>query len=272
MAVAREEDLNRSRNIGMFWIILIFGFALLMRLVAAPALEARGMALPDPEKLYLIVANLFFHPVVAGLLLTAVIAAVMSTADSQLLLASAVATGDVPFIKKLTYSIRTHSRVWMSRAMLLLIGVIAATISIVSPESVFALVSLAWGGMGAAFGPVLLLALYWRRFSALGALAGIISGTLVSTAWWLMGLGYEGARGLADLLGFSATVLYFNEVGIWNINPATPGFLAATLFAVVVTLLTPAPAREVEEMFDRVTGPAAAWSQETGGVAGLKRT
>ena len=105
--------------------------------------------------------------------------------------------------------------------MLLLIGVIAAAISIVSPESVFALVSLAWGGMGAAFGPVLLLALYWRRFSAWGALAGIISGTLVSTAWWLMGLGYEGARGLADLLGFSATALYFNEVGIWNINPAS---------------------------------------------------
>ena len=144
MAVAREEDLNRSRNIGMLWVILIFGFALLMGLVAAPALEARGVALPDAEKLYLIVANLFFHPVVAGLLLTAVIAAVMSTADSQLLLASAVATGDVPFIQKLTNSMQTHSRVWMSRAMLLLIGVIAATISIVAPESVFALVSLAW--------------------------------------------------------------------------------------------------------------------------------
>ena len=271
MAVAREEDLNRSRNIGILWVILIFGFALLMGLVAAPALEARGVALPDAEKLYLIVANLFFHPVVAGLLLTAVIAAVMSTADSQLLLASAVATGDVPFIQKLTNSLRTHSRVWVSRAMLLLIGVVAATISIMSPESVFALVSLAWGGMGAAFGPALLLALYWRRFNAWGALAGVISGTLVSTAWWLMGLGYEGAKGLADLLGFSATVSYFNEVGVWNINPATPGFAAATLFAVVVTLLTPAPAREIEETFDRVAGPAAAWAREADGAPGSDR-
>ena len=87
-----------------------------------------------------------------------------------------------------------------------------------------------------------------------------------------MGLGYEGAQGLADLLGFRATVSYFNEVGIWNINPATPGFAAATLFAVVVTLLTPAPAREVAEMFDRVTGPAAAWAQEADGAPGLERT
>ncbi len=265
MAVDREENLNRSRNIGAVWVILIFGFGLLMGLVAAPALADRGVTLPDAEKLYIIVANVFFHPLVAGLLLTAVVAAVMSTADSQLLLASAVATDDVPFIKKLTYSMRTHSRVWMSRAMLLLIGVIAAIISIVSPESVFALVSLAWGGMGAAFGPALILALYWRRFNTWGALAGVVSGTLVSTAWWLMGLGYEGAQGVVDLLSFTATSHYFNEVGIWNVNPATPGFVAATLFAVTVTLLTPAPTREVEELFDRVTGPAAAWS---GGAEG----
>ncbi len=243
MAVERERNLNRSRDIGAFWAMLIFGFALLMGLVAAPALADRGVALPDAERLYLVVANVFFHPVVSGLLLTAVIAAVMSTADSQLLLASAVATYDAPFNKKLTYSMRAQSRVWMSRAMLLLIGVIAAIISIISPESVFAMVSLAWGGMGAAFGPALILALYWRRFNAWGALAGVVSGALVSTAWWLMGLGYEGANLLTDLLGFSATVSYLNEIGIWNINPATTGFVAATLFAVVATLLTPAPAR-----------------------------
>ena len=272
MAVDGEENLNRSRNMGTLWVILIFGFGLLMGLVAAPALADHGVALPDAEKLYLIVANLFFHPIVAGLLLTAVVAAVMSTADSQLLLASAIATDDVPFIKRLTYSMRTHSRVWMGRAMLLLIGVIAAIISIVSPESVFALVALAWGGMGAAFGPALILALYWRRFNAWGALAAVVSGTLVSTGWWLMGLGFEGAQGLADLLGFSATAHYFNEVGIWNINPATPGFVAATLFAVMVTLLTPAPVPEVEEMFDVVTGPAASWSEWAGGAAGSTRT
>ena len=255
MAVQREGDINRSRNVGAVWVLLIFLFALLMGLVAAPALLDRGIMLPDAEKLYLVVAETFFHPVVAGLLLTAVIAAVMSTADSQLLLASAIATDDMPIIKRIAYSMRTQSRVWMGRGMLLLVGVVAAVISIVAPESVFALVSLAWGGMGAAFGPALILALYWRRFNRWGALAAVISGTVVSTWWWLMGLGYEGAGSLADLLGFHAMVELMEEVGFWQLNPATPGFVAAMVFAIVVTLLTAPPDRDVVELFDRVNGP-----------------
>ena len=260
MAVDREAHINRSRNVGMFWILLIFGFALLMGLVAAPALLDKGIMLPDAEKLYIVVAEVFFHPIIAGLLLTAVIAAVMSTADSQLLLASAIATDDMPFIKKLAYSMRTQSRVWMGRGMLLLVGLVAALISIISPESVFALVSLAWGGMGAAFGPVLLLALYWRRFNCWGALAAVLAGTVVSTWWWLMGLGYEQAGTLADLLGFAATITLMEEVGLWQINPAVPGFAAATLLGVAVALLTREPAPEVSQLFDHVNGPD--WDEE----------
>ena len=255
MAVEREEHINRSRNVSVTWITLIFGFAFLMGLAAAPALLDRGIALPDAEKLYLVVAETFFHPVVAGLLLTAVIAAVMSTADSQLLLASAIATDDLPIIKRITYSMRTHSRVWMGRGMLLLIGVVAAFVAIVFPESVFVLVSLAWGGMGAAFGPVLILSLYWRRFNRWGALAAVLTGSAVSTWWWLAGLGYEEYSTVADLLGFEATVDLMEKIGVWQINPGVPGFVAATVAAYVVTRLTSAPPREVEELFDRVNGP-----------------
>ena len=136
MAVDREENIKSSRNVSTLWIIFIFGLALLMGLVAAPALLDRGEVLPDAERLYLVVAKVFFHPVVAGLLLTAVIAAVMSTADSQLLLASAIATDDVPFIRKVTYSMQTQYRVWMGRAMLVVVGLAAALISIISPDSV----------------------------------------------------------------------------------------------------------------------------------------
>ena len=161
----------------------------------------------------------------------------------------------MPFIKKLAYSMRTRSRVWMGRGMLLLVGLVAALISIISPESVFALVSLAWGGMGAAFGPVLLLALYWRRFNRWGALAAVLAGTLVSTWWWLMGLGYQQAGDLAELLGFAATITLMEEVGLWQINPAVPGFVAATLFGVAVALLTREPSPEVAQLFDQVNGP-----------------
>ena len=260
MAVDREENLNRSRDLGLLWAALIFGFALLMGLVAAPALLDREVILPDAEKLYLVVAETFFHPIVAGLLLTAVIAAVMSTADSQLLLASAIATDDLPFIRQVAYSVQTRYRVWMGRGMLLLVGVIAAVISIMSPESVFALVSLAWGGMGAAFGPVLILALYWRRFNKWGALAAVVSGTTVSTWWWLMGLEYKVAANLAELLGLKATIALMSDVGVWQMNPATPGFAGATIFAVAVTLLTSQPSSSMVELFDRVNGPD--WREE----------
>ena len=100
MAVDREANVNRSRDIGGLWLLIIFGLGLLMGLLAAPALIDRGEVLPDAERLYLVVSKVFFHPVVAGLLLTAVIAAVMSTADSQLLLASAIATDDLPLIRR----------------------------------------------------------------------------------------------------------------------------------------------------------------------------
>ena len=265
MAVDREENLGRSRNVGIVWAVLIFGFALLMGLVAAPALLDRGVMLPDAEKLYLVVAETFFHPVIAGLLLTAVIAAVMSTADSQLLLASAIATDDLPLIRRVAYSVQTRSRVWMGRGMLLLVGVAAAVISIASPESVYALVSLAWGGMGAAFGPVLLLALYWRRFNKWGALTAVASGMVISTWWWLMGLGYEGAANLAELLGLEATIALMSEVGVWQMNPGTPGFAGATILAVAVTLLTSQPSNSMVELFDRVNGPD--WREEAPATA-----
>ena len=224
MAVDRDENISRSRNMSSLWIIFIFGFALLMGLVSGPALLDRGEVLPDAERLYLVVSRVFFHPVIAGLLLTAVIAAVMSTADSQLLLASAIATDDLPLIRKFAYAMQTHSRVWLGRFMLVGLGLIAAIISIISPESVFALVSLAWGGMGAAFGPTLILALYWRRFNLWGALAGVASGSLVSTWWWLMGLGYQRAQTLTELLGFRESVKLMEEIGLWQVNPCVRGF------------------------------------------------
>ena len=266
MAVERESDLGRSRNVATVWVVLMFALGLVMGLVAAPAILAQGIPLPDPEKLYVVVATEFFHPIIAGLLLTAVIAAVMSTADSQLLLASAIASDDAPILKRVTAALDTHSRVWIGRLLLIIVGLVAAIISIVSPESIFALVSLAWGGMGAAFGPVLIMALYWRRFNLQGAITSVAAGATVATFWWLMGLGSQLAGLLAEatlgagnvvtsLFGFETTVQGLQEVGIWNINPAVPGFIAAVVMAVIVTKLTAPPSDEITATFDRVNSP-----------------
>ena len=239
MAVESEAQIGPSRDLGTVWIIFMFGLGLLLGVVALPALSQANMlaeVTADPERGYIVAAEVFFFPVVTGLLLTAVIAAVMSTADSQLLLASAVATDDLPFVKRLAYAKRyvfilgAFVRVWVGRALLVVIGVIAALLSILNPESVSTLVAYAWGGMGAAFGPVTLLALYWRRFNFWGALASMITGTVVSSIWGYL----SGGPG-----------------GLWDIQPATPGFLLALPVAVAVTLLTAKPSEEVVELFDR---------------------
>ena len=187
----------------------------------------------DTERLYFIVADVFFHPLVTGVLLTAVVAAVMSTADSQLLLASGIATTDLPLIKTFAHGLTEKGRVWLGRLLLVVIGSIAAAISILQPTTIFSLVAYAWGGMGSAFGPVTILALYWRRFNLAGAAASILAGTATASLWWFL-------RG--------------GPLGIWDVDPATPGFIISMLVAVSVTVLTPRPAPEVVELFDIVNG------------------
>ena len=233
MALERQDRVSQSRNISLVWLVAVYGLAVAVGLIAHTTLSHPAMAteVTDPERIYLVVSEVFFHPVVTGLLLTAVIAAVMSTADSQLLLASAVATDDLPIFKRITYGITANARVWLGRLLLVAIGCISAAISILYPESIFNLVSYAWGGMGAAFGPITILALYWRRFNFWGATASVVAGTVAASVWAYMSGGPS---------------------GMWDIQPATPGFLIAAAAAVAVSLLTPEPSRAVVDLFDKV--------------------
>ena len=233
MALERQDRVSQSRNISLVWLVAVYGLAVAVGLIAHTTLSHPAMAteVTDPERIYLVVSEVFFHPVVTGLLLTAVIAAVMSTADSQLLLASAVATDDLPIFKRIAYGITANARVWLGRLLLVVIGCISAAISILYPESIFNLVSYAWGGMGAAFGPITILALYWRRFNFWGATASVVAGTVAASVWAYMSGGPS---------------------GMWDIQPATPGFLIASVAAVAVSLLTPEPSRAVVDLFDKV--------------------
>lgn len=240
MAVESEAKIPTSRAIGTAWVAVMLGCGLLLGLFALPALTEAGQlaeVLADAERVYFVATQVFFHPIFIGLLLTGVIAAIMSTADSQLLLASAVATDDLPFIRRYAYRLRylyaagAYGRVWLGRLLLVIVGLIAAALAIAYPESVFTLVSYAWGGMGAAFGPVTILALYWRRFNLWGALASIIAGTAAASVWGY----FSGGPG-----------------GIMDIEPAAPGFIIAIPVAMAVTLLTPPPSKAVVALFDQV--------------------
>ena len=233
MAIDSEESIPRSRNASVVWIFLMYGFAILLGLVAGSALAEKGLldSIADPERIFLVTSEAFFYPLVTGLLMTALIAAVMSTADSQLLLASAVASDDMPFTSRLARAVSASARVWLGRLLLLIIGAIAAAMSIYQPDSVLNLVSYAWGGMGAAFGPLILMALFWRRFNFWGALTAMIVGTVAASVWGT----FDGGPG-----------------GIWDIHPATPGFAIGAPAAILATLLTPRPSDEVVALFDEV--------------------
>ena len=233
MAIDSEASIPRSRNISVAWIFLMYGLAILLGLVAGPALAEMGLtgSVADPERLYVITSEVFFYPLVTGLLLTALIAAVMSTADSQLLLASAVATGDMPFIRRLARAVSAGARVLLGRLLLFIIGVIAAALSIYHPDSVLNLVSYAWGGMGAAFGPLTILALFWRRFNFWGALTAMVVGTVAASVWG---------------------TFHGGPWGMWDIHPATPGFAIGAPAAIFATLITPKPSPEVVAVFDKV--------------------
>ena len=205
MAIGDEEKIPASRNIGVAWLFLITVFGLVIGWAARPALEQAGTlaaAAADPEKVYFVVTEAFFHPLVAGVLLCGVVAAVMSTADSQLLLASAVAAADLPLLRRLTYAIRTRSRIWLGRLLLVAIGLVAMAIAMYKPDSILELVAYAFGGMGAAFGPCIILALYWRRFNYWGAVSGVVAGTVVSSIW-----------------GFASG----GPGGVWDVMVGTPG-------------------------------------------------
>lgn len=234
MAIKDEAKIPTSRNIAIGWLFLITAFGLLIGWAARPALEQMGMltaAVADPEKVYFIVTETFFHPLVAGVLLCGAVAAVMSTADSQLLLGSAVAAGDMPLVRRFTCAMQARSRIWLGRMLLVVLGVVAIAIALNKSDSILILVTFAFGGMGAAFAPSIILSLYWRRFNRWGAVSGIVAGTAVASVWWLL----SGGPG-----------------GMWEVTVGTPGFVAGMAAAVVATLLTSPPSAKVVALFDEV--------------------
>jgi len=178
-------------------------------------------------------SRLLFPPVVSGFLLAAIIAASMSTADSQLLVASSSFTSDIykPILRK---NASDKEALWVGRVVVLIIAVIAYFIASSEGEGAQAIMNLvenAWAGFGSAFGSVMILSVFWRRFTYKGALAGVIVGAIVDVLWLI----------------FLAT-----PTGIYEL---IPGFIASMLAAIVVTLLDKKPSEEVTAIYDAATAP-----------------
>ena len=178
----------------------------------------------------MVLVNKLVIPLFAGFLLAAILAAIMSTADSQLLVASSAFTEDIyrTFFRK---NARQVELVWIGRCAVALIAVIAFFIGLNPKSSVLKLVAYAWAGFGATFGPLTLLSLFWKRMTCKGAIAGIISGGLTVPIW-------------KQLHG-----------GIFELYEIVPGFLVSTLSIVIFSLLDKKPSQQISQVFERMKPP-----------------
>ena len=224
MSLRSDKDLKKSARIGITWTLLILTFSVAAGVIGHIFLGQ----IDDSSVVFITMVRKIFPALISGLLLSAILAAAMSTADSQLLASASAFASDVykPVIRK--DKATETEMLWAGRYVVLAISVIAVMIAS-NPGSgtIMGLVENAWGVFGAAFGPAILLSLFWRRFNFPGAVAGILTGAAVDILW------------LVFLKGF----------GLYEI---IPGFVASLVVAVVVSLATKAPSDEVTAIFDKV--------------------
>ncbi len=182
MSIRDENETHKAKTIGMTWMILSILGSLSVGFFGFAYVAANGIDLADSEKIFITLSQLVFNPWIAGFLLAAILAAIMSTVDSQLLVSSSVLTRDV-YHAIIHKDASDKELVWMGRATVILIALIAWYISADENSSVLKLVSYAWAGFGAAFGPLMILSLYSRNITKFGAISGMIVGALTVIVW-----------------------------------------------------------------------------------------
>ncbi|WP_202080373.1 sodium/proline symporter PutP [Caldalkalibacillus salinus] len=221
MAIRKPEEVRKARLISIVWVVLSLYGAIMVGFVGI-AVFGTDTPLGDPEKVFIELVQYAFHPWIAGFLLAAVLAAIMSTIDSQLLVSSSALTEDFyrQFVRR---DASEQELVWIGRLAVLLIALIAVYLAW-EEGSVLELVSYAWAGFGAAFGPAVVLSLFWKRMTGSGAVAGMIVGGLTVILW--EGTSYE----------------------LYSI---VPGFIFSAITIYAVSIVEGAPSQEIQDEFEQ---------------------
>lgn len=238
MAIEDEKKLSLSRRVATTWVVISLTVGVLIGIVGLAMTKAGAVEQlvgSDSETIIVRTADLlsqhsFVVALLAGVILAGILASTMSTADSQLLAASSSVSQN---ILRGTFGIKMTSKQEMlaARGTLLAISVIAAFLAKNPDSSVFTIVSFAWAGFGATFGPVVLFSLFWKRTNRNGALAGLVAGGIMVFVW----------KYLVRPMG-----------GLWNIYELLPAFIVACVAIVVVSLATKEPSKEIVEEFEKV--------------------
>lgn len=227
MAITSIKDLKTSRRIGVGWMTISIIGAMLTGLIGIAYYAKNNATLQDPEMVFVTFSNILFHPYITGFLLSAILASIMSSISSQLLVISSAVTED--FYK--TFFRRNASDkelVFIGRLSVLVVAMIAVVLAYHPSDTILTLVGYAWAGFGSAFGPVILLSLYWKRTNKWGVLAGMIVGAVVVIAW-------------VQIPSLKA-IMY----------EMVPGFFCSLLTVIVVSLLTKEPVKAVHREFNEM--------------------
>lgn len=228
MALRTPKDARTGRMIGMSWMFIsIIGAVFIAIIGTAFFGQNPDLAITDTSKyesVFLDMARILFHPLIGGLILTAVLAAIMSTISSQLLVSSTSLIEDIFKIVKKNHPSQ-DVMINLSRTAVIVVSVVAGLLAVNPNNSILDLVGFAWAGFGSAFGPAVLFMLYWKRLNVQGTLAGMIAGAVVCGVW--------GNTGLKDV-----------------VYEMVPGVIAATVITYVVTIMTKPPSEEVVAGFE----------------------
>lgn len=226
MAIKSIKEIPSARRIGIGWMILtLIGAAFTALIGVAYFQQNPGVTLTDPEAIFIQMGQIVFHPFIAGIMLAAVLAAIMSTVSSQLLVTSSALIEDI-YKAVIKSNASEKQYVNLGRLSVVLVAFVAGIFAWQQNDTILGLVSFAWAGFGASFGPIILLALYWRKITGRGALWGMIVGAVTVFVW-----------GNTELSG------YLYEI--------VPGFLLNLIVTVVVSNMTYKENKEIQEEFDK---------------------
>ena len=230
MAIRREDELNRSRRIAMIWVVISLGVAVFIGIVGRQVYPAAHLTKSAAENIFITLATSSLPPLLAGFVMAGILAATISSSDSYLLIAASA------FAKNIYQGVckkdATDKQVMLvSRLTLLALALIGVMIALDENSVIFQIVSFAWAGFGATFGPLMLFSLFWKRTNRAGAIAGMLSGAGMVFLWKLVISKLGGAFAIYELL---------------------PAFIFSSLCIVAVSLLTKAPSKEIEDDFEAV--------------------
>ena len=230
MAIRDEVELTRSRRIATVWVVISLAVAVFIGIVGRYLYPTALCTASDAENIFIVMATDLMPPLLAGLAMAGILAATISSSDSYLLIAASAFAKNIfqGLIKK---NASDKQVMWVSRITLLVVALIAMIIALDEDSIIFTIVSFAWAGFGATFGPLMVFSLFWKRINRPGAIAGMVGGAAMVFIWKLL------VRPMGGLL---------------NIYELLPAFIVSSILIVVVSLLTAPPSKEIEEDFDVV--------------------